>query len=335
MAHPHDARPAFRHIHCSSRFDRSASSLEADIDDWVKEASVITMTEVNIDKRAQQMSEEGWGFHYIPGSNPGAGDGIMWDHSVWHCKKKYQMRLSNIAIAHGTVQAKQWFTGALLKHVKDGHTLLVVVTHMPTHAQGLKTPHQHWHDQWLDRKQAYQQAMRNYSNYVHKIMADKQPDGVIVVADWNLNLKYHWVRAYMRDHWGKSFRQAWRQFPTSGGSLHGGAMVPLAAPGKGHGAGIIDGTLYHGLEVTLKPNLMAAVKSSDHRPYREAFQFNHDAGKPAKDGSEPDATGDIKPGPEWWGFGDYIDDELYTVDDGGALYPDLWVATGSKQGEVL
>ena len=51
----------FDHIHCSSRFDRSAASLETNVDDWRQRSSIITMTEVNNDNRANDAAGEGLG----------------------------------------------------------------------------------------------------------------------------------------------------------------------------------------------------------------------------------------------------------------------------------
>lgn len=332
------AQPAFHHIHCSSRFDRSAASLEADIDNWVQEASIITLTEIEIDKRAAQMSEEGWGYY---NAKKGAGAdncGIMWRKDTWR-EKRHEVRKLVPHAYHGInhMLPPVYGCSVLLRHRDSGHLLLVSVTHMPSYVQG----HQgkHWTTSepfWAERKAMYQDAMKTFSTHVKDLVHKSHADGVLVCADWNLNLKLNWVRAYFRDHWGKDYRQAWVRFPTSGGSLHGIQAVPLGAPGKGSGDSIIDGSLYHGLEVSEDPNLMHRVRSSDHRPYKEEFTFNHDPGKPAKDGPQEPASGDLQPGPAWWGFGDYLDDELYMVDNGGVpYYPDIYAQAGAKGGEVL
>jgi len=62
------------------------------------------------------------------------------------------------------------------------------------------------------------------------------------------------------------------------------------------------------------PNLMATTASSDHRPYKERFAFASKAGSPGATDDDDTASGDTKPGDEWWGFGDYIDDEIYAMD---------------------
>jgi hypothetical protein len=143
----------------------------------------------------------------------------------------------------------------------------------------------------------------------------------MVVADWNLNLKEHWVRSLLHDRFGKEYRQAWQLFPTNGGSLEGGPVGPLGAPGMGDGDRIIDGTVYRGLKTVNHPQLMARTRSSDHRPYKETFRFADKAEHPDDD----TAHGDTKVGDAWWGFGDYMNDEIYPTP----------VGTGSAGGEIL
>lgn len=334
------AHPSFRHIHCSSRFDRSAASLEADIDDWIGWASLITLTEITTDSRAAQMAEKGWGYFNSKRDNGSDNCGVMWELKTWKQTKHWVVRLNKTRYKarSGThYMAPIYAISVLLRHKGSGHSLLVCCSHLTNGVPGTPMARALSSDQiWNDRKKAFQEEMNAWSGHVKDLASKVRPDAVIVVADWNVNLKNHWIRNYLRDHWGKAFRQAWKRFPTDGGSLHGQQVVPLGAPGKGHGDSIIDGTLYHGLEVTIEPNLMAAVRSSDHRPYREAFQFNHAPGTPAQDGPDYDAYGDLKHGKEWWGFGDYLDDELYMVDDGGIpFYPDLYARVGSEGGEVL
>jgi hypothetical protein len=329
--------PQFQHIHCSSRFDRTPAQLEIDLDNWMKTASIVTMTEVGNDRHAAQLAEKGWGYLYVKGAAPGDDCGIAWHKRDWDLVKRFDQRISTIRIPRGKVNAQQWFISVLLRGRAMGHTLLVCVTHMPAHLQGRGGQHWGtWDAHWKIRKAAYQQAMKNYSTHVKALARKHKADAVLVIADWNLNLKLAWVQHYMNVHWGKDYRQAWKRFPTSGGSRFGKQVVPLGAPGKGHGDPIIDGTLYHGVEVAVEPNLMTPVRSSDHRPYREEFIFNHAAGKPIDDGADVAAVGAVTPGPEWWGFGDYIDDEFYEVDDAGIpIYADLYVAVGGEGGEVL
>jgi hypothetical protein len=215
-----------------------------------------------------------------------------------------------------------------LKHTETGHKLMVSVTHMPAHVEGAGG----WRtteNKWQARKNAYMSSMTNWSTHVRGLELKHKPDSIMVVADWNLNLKETWVRDYMRNAWGTQYKQAWQRYPTEGGSMSGGAVAPLGAPGKSQGDRIIDGTLYKGLKVDHEPNLMARVSSSDHRPYTEGFAMAAPAGNPAAEagdeGEGDAATGNTTYGEAWWGFGDYMYDEIYQVD----------IVTGAPGGEVL
>lgn len=313
--------PSFTHIHCSSRYDRTVASLERDLDSWMKVSSLITLTEVATDARARTMREAGWGLWNSPSHTLRADDcAILWDLTYW----REQMHMTRNLYGpfrqeHRVINGITACTN-LLRHQKSGHKLLTSVTHMPLHA-GIKTPG-HRDARWdmsqraKARRVAYQQSMKHWNTHIDDQVRLKKPDAVLIVADWNFNLKLTWVRRYLNDSFGRGYHQAWTRFPTHGGSLRGGPVAPLGAPGRGRGDRIIDGSMMDsGLRVSTHPNLMARTISSDHRPYKEGFTFTRQAGKPGGpiQGGE-DASGDIYEGDAWWGFGDYMDDELYPVD---------------------
>jgi hypothetical protein len=313
--------PSFHHIHCSSRFDRSAASLDADITDWQTKSSLITLTEVSEDRRAVQLRASGWGYYYVRHGSYGDDCAVGWDTSVWKRLSGTTRKLSKpyVRALSGNVVPIYGIT-VVLKRVDTGHKLLIGVTHFPAHiegAHGWRTDMAHWQG----RKAAYLSALANWSTHVTHQYRKQHVDGAILVADWNLNLKEHWVRNTIMDRFGDNWHMAWQAFPTSGGSMHGGPVAPLGAPGVSKGDRIIDGTLYRNLKVTDPPNLMHRASSSDHRPYDERFRFKDKAEAP--DPHQP--HGDIKPGDAWWGFGDYMTDEIYPES----------VATGDAGGEVL
>ena len=323
------AGPEFAHIHCSSRFDRSAASLEADLDNWMENSSIVTLTEISNDKRAQKMQEKGWAYYNAKKSDGQDECGIAWRLDRWKRISGVTMKLNNAVYYRldGRNADPVVSASVVLRHRDTGHRLLVSVTHMPAHVEGAGG----WRtteNKWQARKNAYTSSMTNLAAHIQDLWNKKKPDAVMVVADWNLNLKETWVRNYMRSAWGTNLKQAWLRFPTAGGSMSGGVPAPLGAPGAGTGDRIIDGTLYRGLKVDIEPNLMARVASSDHRPYKEGFAFSAPAGNPTDEVSDEgdDAVeGDIKHGEEWWGFGDYMDDEIYQI----GTY------TGKPGGEIL
>jgi hypothetical protein len=321
------AFPEFRHIHCSSRFDRPAALLESDMDNWQDASDLVTLTEISNDRLAATMRAKGWDYFNAKKSQGQDECGVTWRTSMWGKTKSVTIKLNNDAYYRldGRVADPVVSCSVVLKHRTSGHRLLVSVTHMPAHVEGFGG----WRTteyKWQARKAAYLSSLKNWNVHVDDLIRKQKPDATLVIADWNLNLKQDWIRALLRQTFG-DLKQAWQRFPTSGGSLQGGPVAPLGAPGKGYADRIIDGTLYRGAVVSTEPNLMATVRSSDHRPYHEAFRFKAAAGAPGVvEGDESDqASGNTSPGEAWWGFGDYMDDEIYTI---GAV-------TGEAGGEVL
>lgn len=319
------ALPEFHHIHCSSRYDRSAASLETDLDDWMAKSSLITLTEITNDRRAATMREKGWGYYNHNIGVDSDNCGICWASDTWKRVSGQVRRLENIRYARLNGRAGLFLYSAtvVLKRVDSGHKLLVSVSHLPAHvegANGFRTDL----DQWRARKVAYLSALKNWSTHVKDAERKGHVDATLIVADWNLNLKDDWVRSLLRDHWGPNYQLAWKLIPTSGGVLLGGPEAPGGAPGRGTKDRIIDGTLYRGVKPIEGPFQMARVRSSDHRPYSERFRFLDKAEKPVKESEDP-PHGDTHKGEEWWGFGDYMDDELYAIDR----------QTGVTGGEVL
>jgi len=259
-------------------------------------SSLITLTEISRDWRSATLREKGWG-HFNASAGGGADDcGIAWRTDTWHRKDAFARRLSTMRFP--TVPGYRpivptYAATALLKHVSSDKTLLVSCAHMPAHIEGhFRYPGT---EQWRARKRAYTSAVDGWSTMVLNQSRRHKPDAVLVVADWNLNLKYHWVREYFHDHWKKAgLKGAWQHFPTGGT----------------HGNRIIDGSYIDGLEVTDGPELLGVVRSSDHRPYRETLKLLGGA-KPEDNRFYNPATGHVEKGKEWWGFGDYQYDEMF------------------------
>jgi hypothetical protein len=288
----------FTHIHCSSRFDRSLESLEHDLDNWMQRCSIITLTEVQNNRRSGRLREKGWDYYSAKKIQGADNCAIGWSREVWSVqwqgvRKLHQHRWIGHHFAYVHAAA------VLLKHRQRGQTLLVMCTHMPAHIDA------HGDDKhfittgagWRGRKAAYQTSIKNWSTWTHQLDRSKRPDGILVVADWNISLKDDWFRAYLKDHWGKDYKLGWKHFGTMGW--------------RGGSPRVIDGTLAKGLAITEGAQMMHAVRSSDHRPYIESFDF---AGKGTRS-EDPGTTGHTKPGRAWWGFGDYeADDEIYSVE---------------------
>lgn len=286
-------QPSFTHIHCSSRFDRSAASLETALDGWMADSSLITLTEVATGNRAARLREKGWG-HWVASEGGRSDDaGIAWEKKTWRSQEHWARKLHR---GFQGLPAGLWCSDVLLKHTGSGHTLIVSCSHLPAHVNGpggfvniRNEPAQ----VWAARKEAYQQAMTAWSVHVRDIMRRKRPNALLVCGDFNVSFKDNWFRDYMNQHWKDlDLALAWKHFPTEGGTLGGSR--------------IIDGSWYHGMS-TEGAVLMAHTGASDHRPYKETFTL----GKTEPREFYDPASGHIRPGREWWGFGDYAFDEMF------------------------
>ena len=306
------ALPAFTHIHCSSRFDRPAASLEIALDGWMNQASIITLTEVQDERRENTLREKGWN-HYSAKRGAGADNcAVAWDRSVWTSSWQGVRKLHTKKYDRFKVDKKAAFVHActvVLKHKSSGKKLLVTVAHMPSFVDAIGKPGFRTSGEgWRSRKVAYIESTKTWSTWTEALIRRHNLDGVLVVADWNLNLKDDWVRDYLRNHWGKTYKQAWKHFPT-GGTMVGSRQV-------------LDGSLVRHLAIEDGgAKLMARTASSDHIPYKERLRFAKGELTP-----DDDQDGDTTPGKPWWGFGDYSDDTLYAIDR---------VKTGASGGELL
>lgn len=311
------AKPQFTHIHSSSRYDRPAADLERALDGYMAHSSLVTLTEVASGQRRATLAESGWGYYCA--SQPGTNSddcAICWQKSVWTNQQNWVKKL--YGSWHGLTQVLNglWSCSSLLKHNASGQKLLVSVCHMPAHVEGYYS-NQHWrhadgpraNEFWRERKVAYTTSMGVWSTHVKDLSRKKKPDAILISADWNVNLKDDWFRAFVNQHWGSlGMRLGWKHFPSAGGSMGGDR--------------IIDGSFYSGL-TTDGARLMPPNPSSDHRPYTETYTLTGGAQSVGPVLAYDPATGMTRRGIEWWGFGDYTYDEYYeqvhTLADGSTV----------------
>jgi hypothetical protein len=302
--------PQFNHIHCSSRYDRPASDLEKDMDDWMEKCSVITVTEVENDNRAATMREKGWEYYNAKRNNGQDMAGIAWKRETWYCPWRATRKLHTETFrdVEGVVGLEEYVHAAavVLRHTTSGSKLLVSVARMPS---GLAAA-ERWSTLeagWRARKAAYIECNNTWSRWIENVRIANKVDGIIVAGDWNLDLKMNWVRLFLTQNWGERMPLTWKDFPTTGTSPSSNKVM--------------DGTLARHLESFDGATMMDRVRSSDHRPYKETLKF-----KLGEITVDPTA-GDTYEGEIWWGFGDYVDDEIYFGEKDWQL--------GSVGGEVL
>lgn len=225
--------------HMSSRFDRTPLSLFNAIRDSIKAgAEILTFTEVANDRRAAQLRAFGW--KVLRDDRGDLGEvAIAFNPQVWAVEKHRTYVLGPDSGPGGREVA----IVALLRHVATKRTLLISTSHMPSAVEG----------RWgalTRRVRVYQSSLQNWRRIIRHWYRTEVPDGILITADWNLNLHRAWVRAY--------FRAAWP-----------GVRIPVAWPKQGTHAGgrLIDFPLGRRIR-TLVFAVLPADPSSDHRRIR-------------------------------------------------------------------
>lgn len=297
--------PSFFHIHCSSRFDRSAAELEEDLDQWMEKAQIITLTEVSNNRQASRMREKGWEYANAKQHDGQDECGIAWDLTHWTRTQGWVVKLSNHRYyeLNGRPAKPVYALTVLLRRKKSKHKMLVSVAHLPEAVEG----DQGWNTEearWRARKEAYISSNVNWKQAISKCVRQVKPHAVMITADWNLNLKEYWVRDFLQSKWGMTdLELAWKVFPTESSSFQANKLL--------------DGTLYWGLDPkdyawpAMNPTLLGQRRANNHRPMQEEFWML--TKKEARDLDWSSEGDNELLGTPWYGFGDYEDDEIYAL----------------------
>jgi hypothetical protein len=299
----------FNHIHSSGLHVKSSASLEAATDRYYDECSILTLTEVRHVARVRAVAEKGWGTISSLQQNGQSDVTVSYRLDTWTKQSEKFLR-----IYHGTYKLKTGKTAiplvvatGILKHKSSGHRMLICAGHMPPTVGGANS----WVSAgaaWEGRRKAYQTGIKNWNAYVTQQIRVQKPDIVLISADWNLGWNRGWVRNYMKNAWRTSgVKSAWESF---------------SGPGS-YGGRFIDGALYRGLR-TDGTHVIKDDPSSDHRPIKTLFTTVAKAKTPLTPSTpsnptpddpstSPDPDPNGNPGDEWWGFGDYEDDEIFHI----------------------
>lgn len=208
----------------------------------------MTWTEVGGAARARQLRRQpGWRT-FAPDTRTDVA--VSWQAGLWAPRARW--------VAQLTVRRHWTPTGALarpqraLYAVLDrGSTrVLVTVAHLPTHVQagdqfGTLTP----------RVRVWRSAIAGWAAATADAQRRWQPDLILVVADWNVDLRRTAWRSYVQDAF-RHLRISWRPR----------AALPAAGT---RNARFIDATLTNGAG---RARLLSDDATSDHRPYREELR---------------------------------------------------------------
>jgi len=255
-----------RHVHSSGRFNVSRRLLEKDLDRFMADTDLVTMTEVHSTSRASALKEPGWERFWQSGHRRGEC-GMSWRTSAWTLVTGTTAVLTRKTF-HTARNDKRKTVGraasVVLRSVSSGRTVLVSVGHLPTNVE--RADGRGWSHESPDRVAAYKDAIAGWRRHVRAMVGEQAPDVVLVTGDWNLDLKRSWVRRWLRGKWDDLgiTDLTWKAPYPRGGTfvdhLFGRTRRRL-----------IDGTLMSGGSYSWAGHLMHDIRSSDHNPYREAI----------------------------------------------------------------
>lgn len=255
---------ALRHVHSSGKFNVPGSVLERDLDRFMEGADLVSMTEVHTRRRAAALDERGWRRFWRPGHVAGEC-GLSWRTSKWDLVSGASQRLTGRTFRtarHDRRKSVGHAATVLLRSDDSRRTVLVSVAHLPSNVESASG--RGWNHRVPDRVRAYRAALVGWRRDLRSVIARHHPDAVLVTGDWNLDMKRSWVRHYLHRTWQDlgTMRLDWKMpFP------HGGTLVD-------HRFGrtrkrLIDATFVARASYARDADLMHAIASSDHHPYRE------------------------------------------------------------------
>lgn len=245
----------FKHVHSSSRFDRSVESLLNATHKYQREGSIITYTEVQYEPRENALRKiEGWGF--VAGDeSPHNDGGILFDRSVWTLKYSENFKATNKTFfkTGGGRTQPAYATIAVLEHKETGKVIAVLVVHLPSSVEGdLSRKDSTFRTlSWFD-------SFSNTRKRLRAVAKAEHADAMLYIADYNVDFKKAWVRALIKTL-APRYKNAWTRTNIAGGTL---------------GRRIIDATLMRGnVDVVGSARLLDNDASSDHRPYVEELRW--------------------------------------------------------------
>lgn len=246
-----------RHVHSSSKYDRSAQSLTTAAKWYNERADIVTYTEVEKEFRESAIRKaNGKNFGFVSGDESYANDcAISYRHSRFALLHSENYKSTNVPFFDkgGKQKHPQWATTAVLKDKTNGKVLVVTVIHLASGIEG---------DLRVGRKTKavlnWFAAFHGAKRRANKLKRRFRADGILFVADFNINFKQLWARTLVNTQ-APLYRLTWQNLNFKGGT---------------HGGRVIDGSLIAGrIGVKRTAVLMKDDSSSDHRPYKEELSW--------------------------------------------------------------
>lgn len=186
----------FTYLHSSGRFSRTPASVKVDLAAWQADETITleTLTEFKGNPRRKALVEDGWAmFNGV--EKPGADDCVIrWRTDRWELLASDTAVVSRVRTwsTSGHEIPPQYVASVLLKDRATGHTLLVSISHLPSHVEvvgGLRAN--------FNRSVRWRDAVRGWKRHLWVLRKQWKPTARLVVADWNMNLRTPWFRRYL------------------------------------------------------------------------------------------------------------------------------------------
>lgn len=244
-----------RHVHSSSRYDRSPDSLAKAAKRYAKRHGLITWTELEHEHRERAVRKALPHFRHIFGDKSYANDcGISYNPNLYRLlladhDAATDKRYTNVK---GLLRDPAYGTYAVFEEIATSRRFVVAVIHLASSVEDdIKNK------RVTMRTVAWFTAFAGFKRRANRLAKAWDADGVALIADWNVDFKKVWVQRLVKAL-APSYRLTWNRIPKGGT----------------HGRRLIDATLLRGrLRVRGTALLMKDDNSSDHRPYREQWRW--------------------------------------------------------------
>lgn len=259
--------PTITHVRASGRYDRPDSTFINALHLYMRDADVISLSEVGSPERRAAIKDAldgtSWrAFHPSP-KDPGPGEdrqtvdesAILWDNHALRLR-----HASSLLLTSHPIPARPhplYAVAAVFSTVTEDSTRVprfaISATHLPSDVQ----------DNMFDAHPidsnvvAWRDATQNWPREFHRFAHRNRASIRLVNADWNVNIRQKRYRELVNE-----------VFPT----MH--LTLPTPLPSKGtHGPRLIDFS-YTNAQVVSPAQIMPENPSSDHKPYTETIALH-------------------------------------------------------------
>lgn len=235
-----------RHVHFSGRYDATPAELTEACERLIPDCDVLTLTEVGAGKHQRALADvaraHGWPF-FSPSSKPGMDEcAVLWNPAVLTPSETRTLRLSPLVLRTAR-KAPLYALAVLLAPHGDGAPFWLTTAHKPAHVEGATRLRRVW------AGVVYRSALHGWKRKAGRLRRRSGVHRVVFAADWNLNLKRRWVRAYLHAAW-PNLQVGYRRGYNGVGS---------------HGFRAIDGVLTN-LPIETPTRVLRSLAGFDHRP---------------------------------------------------------------------